>query len=85
MKVKELIKELSELDPDSEVIMQSDSEGNGYSPLYCVDGNAIYVPESTYSGAVYSKDWSAEDCDMGKAEYKKFMKQKSCCVLAPTR
>ncbi len=84
MKVKELIKELSELDPDSEVIMQSDSEGNSYSPLYCVDGNAVYVPDSTYSGTVYSRDHSADDCCMEKAEYKKVMKQKSCCVLAPT-
>jgi hypothetical protein len=83
MKVKQLIKELSKLDPDSEVIMQKDSEGNYYSPLYCVDGNAVYVPDSTWSGVVYSRDWNADDCCMEDAEYKKVMKKKSCCVLAP--
>lgn len=37
MKVKELQKLLSECDPESEVILQKDPEGNGYSPLYGVD------------------------------------------------
>ncbi len=30
MKVKELIEELQSMDPEAEVIMQKDSEGNGY-------------------------------------------------------
>jgi hypothetical protein len=33
MKVKELIRELEELDPDRIVILSTDPEGNGYSPL----------------------------------------------------
>ena len=33
MKVKELIKELKLEDPEREVVLQRDMEGNGYSPL----------------------------------------------------
>lgn len=34
MKVKELIKILQSEDPELEVMLQRDPEGNGYSPLY---------------------------------------------------
>jgi len=47
MKVKELIEELKKADQESEVIIQKDSDGNGYSPLSTVDINAVYVPHTT--------------------------------------
>lgn len=51
MKVKELIELLKNEDPDSIVICQKDPEGNGYSPLYSVEGDSQgYVPDSTWSG-----------------------------------
>jgi hypothetical protein len=52
MKVKELIKQLQELDSECEVIMAKDSEGNSYTPLSGFWTGA-YVPDSTYSGEVY--------------------------------
>lgn len=85
MKVSELIDKLLLLPPGAEVILQKDAEGNGYSPLHDVDGNAIYVPDTTWSGDVYSLDWSAADAGFSthkawedfKTSYEK------CCVLAP--
>lgn len=84
MKVSELMSLLAEFDEDAEVILQKDSEGNGYSPLYVVDGNAIYVPATTWCGDVFSTDWSAEDADRDEDEWKELLKRPRCVVLAPT-
>lgn len=83
MKVKELIAELKKLDPNSQVILQKDSEGNGYSPLYAVDGEAIYIADTTWAGDVYSADWTADDADMDADEWAKLLKKPRCVVLAP--
>lgn len=53
MTVKELLELIDGIDPDTLVILQKDAEGNGYSPLYSVDGDLVYVPDSAYSGEVY--------------------------------
>ena len=60
MKVKELLAELSTLDPEMEVVLSSDSEGNRYSPLYAV-APCLYHAESTYSG--YLRDENEEEVD----------------------
>lgn len=83
MKVKELIEVLSSLNQESEVILQKDAEGNGFSPLRGADGDAVYIPDSTWSGDVYSLDWSAEDACMGKEEWKQIKKMPRCVVLYP--
>lgn len=62
MKVKELIEELKQLDPEAEVILQKDAEGNGYSPCAGVQA-CIYVPESTWGGEVYNIDDEEVDAD----------------------
>ena len=51
MKVRELIEELSKLNPEFDVIMQKDGEGNSYSPCAGVD-ITHYMPETTWSGEV---------------------------------
>lgn len=81
--VEDLIKELQKLDPKSIVILQKDSEGNGYSPLSGIDGNAVYVPDNTWSGTAFSRDYSAEDYDWDQDEYDELMSNPSCCVLVP--
>lgn len=83
MKVSELIAELSKIDQDAMVILQKDAEGNGYSPLHAVDGAAIYVPESTWSGDVYSTNWTAEDAGMDEDEWADMLHHPRCVVLAP--
>jgi hypothetical protein len=83
MKVKELIEALSAAHPEAEVILQKDAEGNGYSPLHCADTEAVYVPESTWSGEVYSLSWSAEDAGMDGDEWQEVSSKPRCVVLAP--
>ena len=84
MNVLELINLLNDLPPELEVILQKDSEGNGYSPLEGVDGECIYIKDSTWSGDIYSLDWSADDADMDEKEWKKFKKDnKKVVVLWP--
>lgn len=83
MKVKELIDLLEKCDPRAEVIMQRDPEGNGYSPLSVVDGDAVYVPDTDWSGEVYSTDWSADDAAMDEEDWADLMDEPRCVVLAP--
>ncbi len=83
MKVKELIEELEQLDPESECIMQGDSEGNSYSPLAGVDGNAVYVEESSWSGIVYGTDYTADDNCMEEEEWEELKAGPRCVVLFP--
>lgn len=53
LKVKELIEQLSRLDPEAVVIMQRDPEGNRYAPC---------------SGAEGSGAWDQYQCAYGYAE-----------------
>lgn len=61
MKVKELLEQLKDCDPEAVVVLQKDSEGNGYSPLCGADPDCIYVAESSWSGEVHDIDMEAED------------------------
>lgn len=73
MKVKDLIKQLESEDPERIVVMAKDGEGNGYSPTsdYWL---GIYVPDSTWSGAVFCErdggkppeGYGEEDCYDGE-------------------
>jgi hypothetical protein len=83
MKIRELIKELSALDPDMEVIMQKDSEGNGYSPLEGLDPNAVYVAESTWHGDVYDTSWTADDACMDDEEWNEILDMPRSLILFP--
>lgn len=83
MKVKELIEILKDCDPNAQVVMQKDAEGNGYSPLAGADHEAVYIAESTWSGMVYSTEWTADDACMDENEWKKILKRKRCIVLFP--
>lgn len=83
MKVKDLIQELTSLDPEMQVIIQKDSEGNGYSPLAGVDSNAIYEAETTWFGEVYDSRWSADDACMGLDEWQEILSKPRCVVLFP--
>lgn len=54
MKVKDLIKKLQTVDPELEVVMSKDGEGNSHSPFSDFSGG-IYEAESTWSG--YFTTW----------------------------
>jgi len=84
MKVKDLINQLQQLPEDQLVILRKDAEGNSHSPLSGIDGACIYIKDNTWSGDVYSLDWSADDAGMSEEEW---AKEKAfgvpCVVLSP--
>lgn len=59
MKTSELISMLSQLPPDSLVVLQRDSEGNGYSPCLGAEA-AVYEANSSWSGEVPHPDDASE-------------------------
>lgn len=84
MTVKELKKELENLPDNMEVILQKDAEGNGYSPLSGVDAAVVYIPDSTWSGDVYSvEEWSADDAGMNEDEWTEIKTKPRSVVLFP--
>lgn len=62
MTVAELIELLKPMPQNSIVIIQSDAEGNGYSPLSEV-GEDNYVADSTWSGHMADDEREEEDED----------------------
>ena len=83
MNIKELKELIRELPDDMEVILQKDAEGNGFSPLADLDSDCIYIPDSTWSGVVYSKGIPASEMYMEEEEWENLKKQPSVCVLCP--
>lgn len=83
MLVKDLIAALQGLPPDTEVILQRDSEGNGYSPLAAVDANCVYVADTTWHGEVYDLDLMADEHDLEWDEWERLKRKPRCVVLAP--
>lgn len=69
MTVGELIAFLEGLDKDVLVVLQSDAEGNGYSPLAGVDGyKNVYVEDSSWSGRVRIAELDADLEELGYTE-----------------
>ena len=83
MNVKDLKEAISDLPDDMEVILQEDSEGNGYSPLAEADCDAVYVPITTWYGDVYSLQWSADDAAMDDEEWEILKLKPRVLVLTP--
>ena len=56
MTVKQLIEELQKIDPELEVLLSKDEEGNGFSPLDENYGIGYYAPYNNWSGKFYDED-----------------------------
>lgn len=70
--------------PDVELVVQKDSEGNGYSPLSGIDYDVVYVAQNTWSGECYDTRWSAEDADMDEDEWEELKsKHAGFAMLCP--
>lgn len=82
MKAGELINFLRGFDPETEIILQRDSEGNGYSPLAGAD-DGFYIPDSTWSGDFYDPSWTADDCGMDDDEFEEMQNRPRAVVLYP--
>jgi hypothetical protein len=83
MLVKDLLVELQKLDPEMEVILQRDSEGNSYSPMLGLDSECIYIPETTWYGTIYSTDWLSEDACMEEHEWQETLLKPRCVIFYP--
>ncbi len=83
MTVKELKKALKNLPDGMEIILQKDAEGNGYSPLSYIDSDAVYIPETTWHGDVYSMKWTADDACMTEEKWKEIKLKPRALILAP--
>lgn len=83
MTVKELKDMIADLPDDMAVILQKDAEGNGYSPLYGADPDCHYVPDTSYSGTVYARKYTAEDNCMSETAWKRIKRGPRCLVLYP--
>jgi hypothetical protein len=83
MKVSELIEALKQLPQDAEVIMSQDAEGNGYSPLYCLDEGTIRPEEvGQYNiESFYSNQHTDEDCCLDPGERDQFAKVVCLCPM----
>ena len=83
MKAKDLIEFLSAVDSEADIILQKDVAGNGYSPLSGADHDAVYVPDSPWSGMVYAIEWSADDAGMDDDAWAAIKAKPRCVVLYP--
>lgn len=78
MKVKDVIEELKKCDPESECMLQEDSEGNGYEELRGIDNNSV-----RHDDDIYNLDYSAEDHCLEDEEWEEIKKRKPCLVFYP--
>lgn len=83
MKVKKLLKLLEKIDPNAEVILSSDSEGNSFSLLaYVSDENAGYIKE--FGGIqLVDRELTEELKEQGMTNEDVNPKAKKCVILWP--
>lgn len=83
MVVRQLKELIVNLPNDMEVILQKDSEGNEYSPLAGGDTDTVYISNNSWSGNVYSTEWTAEDACMSEEDWAKIKLQPRVLTLYP--
>jgi hypothetical protein len=83
MTVKELKEAIANLPDEMEVVLQKDSEGNGYSPLAGTNPEAVYIAETTWYGDVYSMDWTSDDACMSDEEWEDIKSKPRTLILYP--
>ena len=83
MNVKELKHLIESLPDEMEIILQKDAEGNGYSPLYDGDSDAVYISCNNWSGNVYGMQWSAADACKSEDEWKEIKTKPRVLILHP--
>ena len=82
MKIKELIEELSKLDPELMVVLSKDSEGNDYGELRAIDNNSVINSDNEVhphhlTSEMKRSGWSKEDLRSGDDTFTR------CVVLWP--
>ncbi len=83
MKIKELMECLGHLNPELEIIIQKDSEGNDYSPL-SDSFVGYYIANSTYSGECHTfTQFDSEDKEEMEEWESIKIEGKKVLILAP--
>lgn len=80
MNVKELKEFLNNLPDEMEVVLQSDPEGNSYSPLQGTDNNSVWEESS---GICYSLGWTHDEACLSEDEWDEIKKSKKSLILYP--
>jgi hypothetical protein len=81
MKVKELKEQLKGLPGNMEIILQNSNGRNGYSPLFGIESNAVYVPKNLYYGTAYNTNWSANEACVNEKEWEKIKSLPRCLIM----
>ena len=80
MKIKELKESIKNLSDDMEVILQRDSEGNGYSPALGSESDAVYIPDDN---EVYVIGWGAEGSCKSADEWEEVKERPRVLLIYP--
>lgn len=83
MKVRELLEQLKGVDPEREIVMSKDAEGNGYSPLSSL-WEGRYRAETTWYGDVGLEILTAEDRQRGYTDEDVIDDGVPAVILVPT-
>jgi len=79
MTVKELKEELANLPDDMELVLQIDSEGNGYEKVRGIDPDSI----ETDDGDVYDATQTADEACMEEDEWEEIKKLPRVAIIYP--
>lgn len=71
MKIVELIEALQKLDPDMQVLLSSDPEGNSYRTLHYVEGEMYVSKEDGYR---INDVWDAESLEEYDLDFEDYSK-----------
>ena len=85
MKVKDLIEELQQADPEQEVYLQTDPEGNGYYVVRGADIDAIVTSLDAYKTpeSVFSSGWTADECCLEEDEWEELKAGPRSVIVFP--
>ena len=78
-RIKDLMRELASLNEERIIVLQSDPEGNSYSPCFGMDENTAYLKGEVYRQQLLPKDIE-RGCNEGDLASKDAI---PCVVLFP--
>lgn len=82
MKVKHLIETLRFCDPELDIVLQKDPEGNGFYTSVYVDPNGVLVRNGGDID-VYSSTWTHDEACLEKDEWDRLKSSNRCVIIAP--
>ena len=84
MKVSTLMLLLSTFDPDADVILQKDAEGNGYTDCHGAKPAIVHRKYGRLIEEVYDPEWTAEDAGLDEDEWHEILEtHKRSVVIFP--